>query len=194
MELLPWQAKQKYCSTECYFGHPVAAPTVARVISCQVCDKPKRVRGFRLAEGYGKFCSRRCYGLSKRMRVTLTCRQCHRHFSVVLSQAARRRYCRRRCATLARLPQEYRCRTCGTMFRAPAWRRRRYCDLKCSNRGRKGRQHPALAARDARILELRARGLNAPDIQRQIVAEDLAWLTTPEAVRQVIHRAGVTAR
>lgn len=177
---------RKFCSWGCYVKD--CHENSSSVIVCQVCGTDKRVPAFRLAEGYGKYCSRACYACAQRVRVSLECRQCHRRFLVVPSLAGQRRYCRRRCAALARAPHEHRCRVCKATFRAPAWRQQRYCGLSCSNSGRERRRSPEKERRNARIVELRTEGLDAFRIAQRLEVE-MGTAVSPATVRTILFRA-----
>ena len=180
-------AKRRYCSSSCRYP---SGQEAFRVITCP-CGRQRRVWRHQLRDGFGKFCSRQCYADARRAaRPEVRCqyRACRKLFRVSPSGVGRR-FHSWQCFVRSRAPRSYKCPTCGELFRAKAWRKPRFCSLSCANRGRARGRDPVIVARNARILELDGQGWKAPRIWHQIAEENLAWLTSPEAIRQVIHRA-----
>lgn len=183
-----------YCSRAC----AGLAHRKRREVACQACGTSFQLRDSE-REGRRSFhCSRACRNATAEQRATYaTCKRdgCEVLLRVLPSQLAHGegRYCSLRCRGIARrlrYPRvSVRCRGCRKRVTAPSWRKRAYCSLACTNRRRDRRHDPVVAQRNARILELHAQGVKAPEIQRQL-AEDPAWLISPAAVRQVIHRVG----
>ena len=179
--------RRRFCKASCRYR--TDAPSLQTIV-CAHCGGEATVRRYRVLEGFGKYCDRRCFIAAQQpRRPPLTCarRGCWKRFLAFPSQVEKnRRFCSRRCRDLARRPKTFRCPVCKERKPRPPGRRPKFCSRSCRNRGRVVRRE---TDRNARILELSAQGLKAPQIQRQISEENLEWFTSPEAIRQVIHRA-----
>jgi len=113
---------------------------------CEVCHETFSVPPSR--KDSAKYCSRRCLGLSKRMKgnVTLKCVVCGKLFSEQKSMTHRRVTCSQKCNAKNRSKRvEKRCEMCGQTFDVPRSRARRarYCSRECFDRTKcKIRKHP----------------------------------------------------
>jgi len=91
-------SKSKYCSREC--GHRASNKSLKRI--CPICEKEFEIKPSRLKYGYGKYCSRECYGKSKRVdKVECICKTCgdtfYKYPSVVKNNVGGDMYCSVEC-------------------------------------------------------------------------------------------------
>lgn len=118
---------------------------------CQFCGEQFFVERSRVNAGYGKYCSRECYHLSTRKRVSKACLFCGKQFEVSASESRRGhgKFCSCKCANsykTARSHVERICGTCGKSFQIlRSWVRKgggAYCSRVCRSKAqRKERIH-----------------------------------------------------
>ena len=70
---------------------------------CQQCNKNFKTRLCDVKRGKGKFCSKKCRGISGRSRVSKTCEFCSKKFCIVKSYK-HKKYCSRKCFGLGHTP------------------------------------------------------------------------------------------
>lgn len=106
IEYLAWRNRQRFCSKDCqYTATRTRMPRI-----CEICGKRFTETPSRIADGKGRFCSRRCYAewQSRTMagdaspfwnggEIEITCEQCGLVFSVCQALAAGRRFCSSKC-------------------------------------------------------------------------------------------------
>jgi hypothetical protein len=196
---------RRYCSWACFVGpHGGSLEIICRGVEC---GRRRRVSAAVLKAGRGKFCSRACFISSRRRPWThLSCAwpECPKPegFWVLTSAAVGRKYCSRDCFHRALQKRANRCRICRAQFVSSPRREQRFCSHACAYRGRQRSRDPAILGRNSRILELRAAGLNAPRIQRELLKdtrcvegeEGAVWRIEPAAIRQVIWSEGERQR
>lgn len=66
-------------------------------VNCNVCSKEFYVKPNQLKKGFGKTCSRKCSGISKRTRVVISCSLCRKEFERRPDRLHERNYCSRIC-------------------------------------------------------------------------------------------------
>jgi len=111
--------------------------------TCQFCDRPFLVERAKINKGYGKFCSRECYHLSTRKKITKTCKFCGRQFETVPSNDRRGggKFCSRKCSygyKAAHVYVQRVCGICGKTFQILcSWVRKgggAYCSRACRDK------------------------------------------------------------
>lgn len=101
----------KYCSLKCFGisrkklykdknNHPRWKNFEVKR-DCKICGRRIVTNQYKILKGQDKFCSRKCYGLSKhKKKILCECENCHKKFYVFPCQAEKRRFCSRRCIGL----------------------------------------------------------------------------------------------
>lgn len=110
-------------------------PNVARV--CPVCDSGFAVNAYRVREGRGTYCSRRCWYVAQgRTKVRLPCEHCGGSIARPLSgvQASEHHFCSYACRDAARAHVPLACVQCGRRFAVypfEARTGRKLCSIDC---------------------------------------------------------------
>jgi hypothetical protein len=178
---------QEFCSWLCYNE----SRKTRQRRSCLICGQGYEVSSGRVAAGKGRFCSMRCYGLSKRKpRVELRCalKSCRKRFLVVPSRGESAKFHSHGCYLRSKVPVTFRCGACGSDFLSRPWRQPRYCSLSCSNRGRQRERRAEDVERNALIFDLHQKGLKAPVIRNHLADVRLDWDLAESSIRAILSR------
>jgi hypothetical protein len=118
---------------------------------CLHCGASFHVKASRIADGHGRYCSKKCAHLGRTRRAPLTCRACGASFEATASQVARNRaYCSVACGNTANqgagnpawkgIPDQT-CLHCGKAFHVKPSRVAkgdgRYCSKECFYAGKR---------------------------------------------------------
>jgi len=126
---------------------------------CQQCGREFLVKNYKIKNGEGNYCSRKCLGESQKKQIRLTCKKCGKEFFTIPSRIKNsRKYCSHECAIgikPKKAREEYTCLTCGKVFSAlPSSRKTKniYCSKECQiksfvgkspvNKGKPGKTNP----------------------------------------------------
>lgn len=109
--------------------------------ACETCGKPFYVPLYKLKDGFGKFCSRKCMGNKRTTegRITKTCDVCGESYSAKKSRIEEGQHtCSPECALIARAKLRERpwlhktCAICGTEYKVvPSRDDSKYCSRQC---------------------------------------------------------------
>jgi len=127
--------------------------------TCHQCGKEFFTKNYKIVNGEGKYCSRKCLGESQKKQIPMTCERCGKGFHATPSQIKNnRKYCSHVCATglKPKKPRiEYKCTTCGKVFYDLQSQRKTenvFCSVSCRgnylvgkpawNKGVKGTPNP----------------------------------------------------
>lgn len=100
------------------------------IVVCQQCGKEFKTVPARVKDGRGKFCSRKCYELSKRRIETRVCPVCGKTYETTPSD--KRQRCSRECFYESRKTLIIsKCETCGKEFEHHKARDARFCSVEC---------------------------------------------------------------
>jgi len=111
--------------------------------SCDYCGTEVHRHTYHRKRFAHVFCSRSCYGLWKRKRVTRTCQHCGKVYKTKRTKNIA--YCSQACYDAARSQKttELICEQCGSSFELPAsavgpsMYQGRYCSYRCSGQARR---------------------------------------------------------
>lgn len=104
---------------------------------CKYCGEE-----FKQKQGVEKFCSRECWGKSKRVKdVKINCPTCGDKFEIkpYLIKEGVKRFCSKKCYTKYRAKHKYEervCEYCGETYEIYSSRKNRYCSTDCANKHR----------------------------------------------------------
>lgn len=104
---------------------------------CKYCGEE-----FKQKQGVEKFCSRECWGKSKRVKsVKINCPTCGDEFEIkpYLIKEGVKRFCSKKCYTKYRAKHKYEervCEYCGETYEIYSSRKNRYCSTDCANKHR----------------------------------------------------------
>lgn len=104
---------------------------------CKYCGEE-----FKQKQGVEKFCSRECWGKSKRVKdVKINCPTCGDEFEIkpYLIKEGVKRFCSKKCYTKYRAKHKYEervCEYCGETYEIYSSRKNRYCSTNCANKHR----------------------------------------------------------
>jgi hypothetical protein len=106
------------------------------VKNCLVCNKEFYVKPFRIKTENGKFCSRKCYGISKIKEIKCICKQCKKVFFRNPSKVGK--FCSYKCSGIIRKNRIKRtCLYCKNTFEIKVSgikrNRGKFCSKKCCN-------------------------------------------------------------
>lgn len=75
--------------------------------TCELCGAAFVARPYSVRAGYGRYCSRKCYGISQRTQVERTCATCGNVFNAIPAAVATgaARFCSRTCFDISRRGQ-----------------------------------------------------------------------------------------
>jgi hypothetical protein len=109
------------------------------IVKCQQCGKEFKTTPSRIKKGWGKYCSRKCFGEFKKNKVRRTCNKCGKIFEVKPSQIknGQGKYCSRKCYGLSKRTKiEKKCENCGKKFKSkPSVIKKgaaKFCSLSCA--------------------------------------------------------------
>lgn len=118
-------------------------------VSCKICGTVFKTSEWRLANGRGKYCSRKCCAIGRYKKAEVVCKTCGKIVHIPSSDAAGRRgtYCSPECKQLdSRNRVHKKCDFCGKEIDVQPARVERsvrnYCSRICSDLGRMGENHP----------------------------------------------------
>nr|DAL45542.1 MAG TPA_asm: cysteine-rich protein [Caudoviricetes sp.] len=104
---------------------------------CKYCGEE-----FKPKQGVEKFCSRECWGKSRRVKdVKINCPTCGDEFEIkpYLIKEGVKRFCSKKCYTKYRTKHKYEeriCEYCGETYKVYSSRKNRYCSTDCANKHR----------------------------------------------------------
>lgn len=104
---------------------------------CKYCGEE-----FKQKQGVEKFCSRECWGKSRRVKdVKINCPTCGDEFEIkpYLIKEGVKRFCSKKCYTKYRAKHKYEervCEYCGETYEIYSSRKNRYCSTNCANKHR----------------------------------------------------------
>lgn len=104
---------------------------------CKYCGEE-----FKQKQGVEKFCSRECWGKSRRVKdVKINCPTCGDEFEIkpYLIKEGVKRFCSKKCYTKYRAKHKYEervCEYCGETYEIYSSRKNRYCSTDCANKHR----------------------------------------------------------
>lgn len=104
---------------------------------CKYCGEE-----FKPKQGVEKFCSRECWGKSRRVKdVKINCPSCGDEFEIkpYLIKEGVKRFCSKKCYTKYRTKHKYEeriCEYCGETYKVYSSRKNRYCSTDCANKHR----------------------------------------------------------
>lgn len=104
---------------------------------CKYCGEE-----FKQKQGVEKFCSRECWGKSRRVKtVKINCPTCGDEFEIkpYLIKEGVKRFCSKKCYTKYRAKHKYEeriCEYCGETYTIYSSRKNRYCSTDCANKHR----------------------------------------------------------
>lgn len=104
---------------------------------CKYCGEE-----FKQKQGVEKFCSRECWGKSRRVKdVKINCPTCGDEFEIkpYLIKEGVKRFCSKKCYTKYRAKHKYEervCEYCGQTYEIYSSRKNRYCSTDCANKHR----------------------------------------------------------
>lgn len=104
---------------------------------CKYCGEE-----FKPKQGVEKFCSRECWGKSRRVKnVKINCPTCGDEFEIkpYLIKEGVKRFCSKKCYTKYRAKHKYEeriCEYCGETYTIYSSRKNRYCSTDCANKHR----------------------------------------------------------
>lgn len=104
---------------------------------CKYCGEE-----FKQKQGVEKFCSRECWGKSRRVKdVKTNCPTCGDEFEIkpYLIKEGVKRFCSKKCYTKYRAKHKYEervCEYCGETYEIYSSRKNRYCSTNCANKHR----------------------------------------------------------
>lgn len=104
---------------------------------CKYCGEE-----FKPKQGVEKFCSRECWGKSRRVKtVKIKCPTCGDEFEIkpYLIKEGVKRFCSKKCYTKYRAKHKYEeriCEYCGETYTIYSSRKNRYCSTDCANKHR----------------------------------------------------------
>lgn len=104
---------------------------------CKYCGEE-----FKPKQGVEKFCSRECWGKSRRVKdVKIKCPTCGDEFEIkpYLIKEGVKRFCSKKCYTKYRTKHKYEervCEYCGETYEIYSSRKNRYCSTDCANKHR----------------------------------------------------------
>lgn len=107
------------------------------IVKCEQCGKE-----FEQKQGVEKFCSRECWGKSRRVKtVTLNCPTCGEEFEIkpYMIKEGVKRFCSQKCYVKYRTKHKYEkrvCEYCGEEYEIYSSRKNRYCSTDCANKHR----------------------------------------------------------
>lgn len=138
-EVEPCYKNRKYCSSKCYNASRKNRAKRNRIkITCEVCGKMKEVIPSRTKNGGGKYCSKKCAGISYKKKIKITCEVCGKIKEFKLSDIKNGggKYCSYKCMRIAHITRvKIICKVCGEEFEVvPSDIERgggKYCSRKC---------------------------------------------------------------
>ena len=104
---------------------------------CKYCGEE-----FKPKQGVEKFCSRECWGKSRRVKdVKINCPTCGDEFEIkpYLIKEGVKRFCSKKCYTKYRTKHKYEermCEYCSETYKVYSSRKNRYCSTDCANKHR----------------------------------------------------------
>jgi hypothetical protein len=104
---------------------------------CKYCGEE-----FKPKQGVEKFCSRECWGKSRRVKdVKINCPTCGDEFEIkpYLIKEGVKRFYSKKCYTKYRTKHKYEeriCEYCGETYKVYSSRKNRYCSTDCANKHR----------------------------------------------------------
>ena len=104
---------------------------------CKYCGEE-----FKPKQGVEKFCSRECWGKSRRVKdVKINCPTCGDEFEIkpYLIKEGVKRFCSKKCYTKYRTKHKYEermCEYCGETYKVYSSRKNRYSSTDCANKHR----------------------------------------------------------
>lgn len=125
----------KYCSHKCR--------RMRVILICKTCSKQFILKPSALKKGFGKYCSKKCYGQSQYTGTQIICESCKKSFYLNKSQLVqgRGRYCSDECR-YKNSTKIITCPVCGKQKRKTNSQldcNNNYCSTACSNIGRRKR-------------------------------------------------------
>lgn len=128
--------------------------TITRI--CEICCTPFETDIYLIKNGFGKFCSQKCVGISQQKQNTHTCSFCGKEFSAAPSQ--KRKYCSQDCYWKSKQDRvSLVCDHCGKgFFTIPSeiikstsrGGKVRFCSNKCKYEHTRGSNHPSWTGDD----------------------------------------------
>lgn len=110
--------KTNYCSLECYW----IGTRRAQLRICKICHKEFNAKAPLIKKGFGFYCSMDCwFGLFKKQRISLKCKQCGKIFDVPKSVFRKNpSFCSKACSDTSKRDYVSRiCKKCKTKFEIP---------------------------------------------------------------------------
>ena len=104
---------------------------------CKYCGEE-----FEQKQGVEKFCSRECWGKSRRVKtVKINCPTCGDEFEIkpYMLKEGVKRFCSQKCYVKYRTKHKYEkriCEYCGQTYEVYSSRKNRYCSTDCANKHR----------------------------------------------------------
>lgn len=100
------------------------------VPTCQQCGQ-----GYIPTRTHQKYCSHKCYCLSRQIRIEKPCGYCGKIMLIIPKVAKRKKYCSRECSNKARAktpnPKQIRCPACGNFFIPNRNKPEKHCSQDC---------------------------------------------------------------
>jgi len=123
--------KSNYCSRECYWN----GTRRKQLKKCKVCGKNFRIKKYLIDQGFGFYCSKRCwFSLFKKWKKKVKCKKCGREFLVLRSAYKKNpKFCSKKCADDFKRDYVGKiCKNCNTRFELPRWELNKGKGVFCS--------------------------------------------------------------
>lgn len=127
--------QRRYCSGACRKQR--------YTLSCEVCGKTFEAYRSEIKNGFARYCSQKCFGISVSARINLICQECSNEFSIPVSSAKKgRKFCSKKCYLASRNPKSNStCGNCGKPIYIRVSQSKlgkgKYCSVRCNALGRK---------------------------------------------------------